>query len=136
MTKPTIFISYSHQDGAWKDRLATRLGVLQRQGLLDPWDDRRIGAGADWRHEIEAAIERAGVAVLLVSADFLTSDFILGQEVPQLLQRRDEEGLRVFPVIVRPCTWRSGPGTDARSRRGTSTRSRPTWRRLLRRSRK
>lgn len=105
MTQPTVFISYSHQDEAWKDRLVTHLGVLQRQGLLDPWDDRRIGAGADWRREIEAAIDRARVAVLLVSAHFLTSDFIQGDEVPRLLQRRDAEGLRVVPVIVRPCAW-------------------------------
>jgi hypothetical protein len=106
MTQPTVFISYSHKDEAWKDRLVTHLRVLEKQGQLDLWDDRRIGAGEDWRAEIEAAMTRASVAVLLVSADFLTSDFILGQEVPRLLRRRDEEGLRVFPVIVRPCTWK------------------------------
>ena len=83
----------------------THLGVLQHQGLLDLWDDRRIEAGLDWYPEIQAAMDRACVAVLLVSADFLTSEFILGEEVPRLLQRRDEEGLRVFPVIVRPCAW-------------------------------
>ena len=104
-TRPTVFVSFSHQDEPWKDRLVTHLGVLQRQGLLDLWDDRRIGAGADWRREIRQAMDRACVAVLLVSADFLTSEFILGEEVPRLLQRRDEEGLRVFPVIVRPCAW-------------------------------
>ncbi|HUW14645.1 MAG TPA: caspase family protein [Anaerolineae bacterium] len=105
MTQSTVFISFSHKDEPWKDRLVTHLGVLQRQGLLDLWDDRRIGAGDDWRREIRQAMDRARVAVLLVSADFLTSDFILGEEVPRLLQRRDEEGLRVFPVIVRPCAW-------------------------------
>jgi len=105
MTQPTVFISYSHKDEPWKDRLVTHLDVLQRQGLLDLWDDRRISAGAEWYPEIRQAIDRARVAVLLVSADFLTSDFILGEEVPRLLQRRDEEGLRVFPVIVRPCAW-------------------------------
>ena len=105
MTQPTLFISYSHQDEEWKDRLVTHLKVLQMQGLLDLWDDRRIGAGIDWHPEIQAAMNRAHVAVLLVSADFLTSEFILGEEVPRLLQRRDEEGLRIFPVIVRPCAW-------------------------------
>jgi hypothetical protein len=105
VTQPTVFISYSHKDEVWKDRLVTHLGVLKRQGLLDLWDDRRIGAGLDWQPEIEEAMDRARVAVLLVSADFLTSEFILGTDVPRLLQRRDEEGLRVFPVIVRPCAW-------------------------------
>jgi len=103
--KNTVFISYSHRDESWKDRLVRQLRVLQRQGLLDVWDDRRIGGGEDWRAEIDAAMARARVAVLLVSADFLSSDFILDEEVPRLLQRRKSEGVRVIPVIVRPCDW-------------------------------
>ena len=67
----TVFISYSHKDEVWKDRLVTHLGVLQQEGLLDLWDDRRIGAGGNWYQKIEEAIARASVAVLLVSADFL-----------------------------------------------------------------
>jgi len=108
MAKPTVFISYSHEDEAWKDRLVTHLGVLQSQGLLDLWDDRRIGAGEDWEREIEKAMATASAAVLLVSADFLTSAFILGEEVPRLLERRDrdKESLRIFPVIVKPCAWK------------------------------
>jgi len=106
MTKPTVFISYSHKDEAWKDRLVTHLGVLQRESLLDLWDDRRIGAGEDWYQKIEEAIARASVAVLLVSADFLTSKFILSKEIPHLLERQDKEGLRIFPVIIKPCAWK------------------------------
>jgi hypothetical protein len=106
MTKPTVFISYSHKDEDWKDRLVTHLGVLQQEGLLDLWDDRRIGAGEDWYQKIEDAIAKAKVAVLLVSADFLTSNFILSEEVPRLLDRKDKEGLRIFPVIIRPCAWK------------------------------
>ena len=106
MTRPTIFISYSHADEAWKDRLVTHLKVLQMQDLLDLWDDSRIGGGVDWYPEIQAAMDRACVAILLVSADFLASGFILKEEVPRLLQRRDEGGLHVFPVIVRPCAWK------------------------------
>ena len=104
---PTVFISYSHRDEAWKDRLVVQLGVLQRQGLLDLWDDRRIGAGEDWHGEIRAAMGQATVAVLLISADFLTSQFIQGEEVPALLQRRDTEGLHIYPIIVRPCVWKA-----------------------------
>jgi hypothetical protein len=105
MTQPTVFISYSHKDEEWKDRLVTQLGVLQQQGLLDLWDDRRISAGADWQPEIEKAMGAASAAILLVSANFLTSQFILGEEVPRLLERRKKEGLRVFPIIVKPCAW-------------------------------
>jgi hypothetical protein len=88
MSKPTVFISYSHRDEEWKDRLVTHLGVLRHQGLLDLWDDRRIGAGQDWKQEIKQAMDAASVAVLLVSAHFLTSRFILGEEVTRLLERR------------------------------------------------
>jgi WD40 repeat protein len=102
---PSVFISYSHKDEVWKDRLASHLGVLEKQELLDLWDDRRIEAGEEWFEEIEAAIEDADVAVLLVSADFLNSRFILEEEIPRLLQRRADDGLKVFPVIVRPCLW-------------------------------
>ena len=106
MTSPTVFISYSHNDEAWKDRLVSHLGVLQHEGLLDLWDDRRIGAGEDWDKEIVEAMAKANVAILLVSADFLTSKFIRGTEVPTFLKRRDEEGMRIFPIIVKPFAWK------------------------------
>ena len=102
---PKIFISYSHKDEDWKDRLVTHLGVLRHQRLLDLWDDRRIAAGKDWHQEIQEAMATANVAILLVSANFLTSAFILNQEIPRLLERRDEEGVRIFPVIIKPCAW-------------------------------
>jgi formylglycine-generating enzyme required for sulfatase activity len=102
-----VFISYSHKDEEWKDRLVTHLGVLRYQGLLDLWDDRRIAAGKDWHQEIKEAMATAHVAILLVSANFLTSEFILNQEIPHLLERRDKEGARIFPVIVEPCLWQA-----------------------------
>ena len=105
MTAPTVFISYSHRDEEWKDRLVTHLGVLQQEGLLGLWDDRRIEAGADWYPEIEQAMKAASVAVLLISANFLTSKFILSEEAPRLMERRDKEGMRIYPIIVKPCAW-------------------------------
>ncbi len=103
--RPSVFVSYSHQDEAWKDRLVKQLRVLELEGDLEVWDDRQIAAGDDWLPAIEAAMARARAAVLLISADFLTSGFIRSQEVPELLRRREEEGLRVIPVIVHPCAW-------------------------------
>lgn len=102
-----VFISYSHKDEAWKDRLCKQLGVLVEQGLIDTWDDRRIAVGEDWEPEIEHELKRAKAAVLMITADFLTSKFILGKEIPTVLKRRDEEGLRIFPLIVRPCPWQT-----------------------------
>ncbi|MBM3235730.1 toll/interleukin-1 receptor domain-containing protein [Candidatus Poribacteria bacterium] len=106
MSKPTVFISYSHKDEDWKDRLVTQLGVLKEEGILDLWDDRRIEAGEDWYQKIQEAMNAASVAILMVSANFLTSKFILNEEVPRLLERREKEGMRVFPVIVKPCAWK------------------------------
>jgi hypothetical protein len=105
VTQPVIFISYSHRDEKEKDRLLSHLGVLQHQGLIDLWSDDRIGAGADWKQEIKEAMAQAKVAILLISANFLTSDFILGEEVPSLLKRRKSEGLTIFPVIAKACAW-------------------------------
>ncbi len=104
-SSPKIFISYSHQDEEWKDRLLPHLGVAQQQGLLTLWHDRLIGGGADWEAEIQAAMNAASVAVLLVSANSLTSEFILREEVSRLLQRRAQDGLHIFPVIIKPCDW-------------------------------
>lgn len=105
MSRPSIFISYHHKDENWKDRLVTHLGVLQSQGLLDLWDDRSIGAGESWFTEIENALNKADVAVLLISANYLTSNFINKEELPSLFKRQHEEGLVILPVLVSPCAW-------------------------------
>ena len=104
--KQNVFISYSHADETWKDALQTQLGALQADDpdFIDAWDDRRIGVGEKWKEEIEQAMDRASVAVLLISAHFLTSKFILREEVPRLLARAEKE-LRIVPVIVRACNW-------------------------------
>jgi tetratricopeptide (TPR) repeat protein len=106
-SRPLIFISYSHKDETWKDRLVTHLNVLQYQDSLDIWDDRRIEAGEDWFQEIEAALNASSIALLLISANFLTSKFITEEEVPRLLQRRAQEGVRLIPIILEPCAWQT-----------------------------
>ena len=105
MPHSTIFISYSHADEEWKNRLVKQLNVLAFEGYFEVWDDRRIAAGDNWYPAIEAAINTASVAILLISEDFLTSSFIRGEEVPRLLRRRAEQGLRVIPLIIWPCAW-------------------------------
>ena len=107
--RPLIFISYCHKDEAWKDRLATHLGVLQYQDRLQIWDDRQIGAGEDWFEKIETSLNASSIALLLISANFLTSNFINQEEVPRLLQRRAQQGVRLIPVILKPCAWETIP---------------------------
>ncbi|HEX5717759.1 MAG TPA: toll/interleukin-1 receptor domain-containing protein, partial [Thermoanaerobaculia bacterium] len=102
-TRSTVFLSYSHQDEDWKNRVVGHLDVLEAE--LDVWDDRRIAKGDAWLLEIQDAMDRAAVAVLLISKDFLNSKFIKGTEVPHLLKRRREDGLRVIPLFVHSCAW-------------------------------
>lgn len=95
----TIFISYSYKDEEWKDRLVKHLKVFHLEGILpDLWNDSRIGVGEEWFPRIKKAIESARAAILLISTDFLISNFITTEEIPRLLERREKEGLRVFPL--------------------------------------
>ncbi len=105
-TPPLVFISYSHKDEKWKDRLRSYLKPAEDAGRITVWDDRHINAGDEWSTEIESAIEQSSVAVLLISSDYLASDWITRQEVPHLLKRQQESGrLRIFPILIRPCNW-------------------------------
>jgi len=105
MTKPLVFISYSHKDEKEKDRLISHLGVLEHSGLIDLWVDDKIEGGIDWEDKIKQEIAKANIAILLISANFLNSEFILSKEVPDFLKRRQDEGLKVFPIIAKPCVW-------------------------------
>ncbi len=104
-TLPLVFVSYSHRDEEEKEMVVSHLNLLKRAKLIDLWVDDRIEGGADWQADIEAAIAKANIAILLISANFLNSDFILGEEIPAFLERRESEGLIVFPVIARACKW-------------------------------
>ena len=105
MTTPEHFHQLQPQRRGMKDRVLTHLRVLEMEGMLDVWDDRRIEAGDDWFTEIEQAINAANIAIFLVSANFLTSKFIHDEEVSRLLTRREKEGVRVIPIIIKPCAW-------------------------------
>lgn len=104
-----VFVSYSHADATWLERLQVHLKPLERQGLVELWADTRIATGDIWRAEIEQAMTSAQVAVLLVSADFLASDFIAANELPPLLQRAEDDGLAIMPLILSPCLFEQTP---------------------------
>ncbi|MEM9627100.1 MAG: FxSxx-COOH system tetratricopeptide repeat protein [Pseudomonadota bacterium] len=106
--KPTIFISYSHKDeDPWKTYVADHLGVAAKQDRFEVWDDRRIGGGEDWLHKIETALSKCSIAILLVSHNFLNSDFILNKETKELLKRRSSDGITIYPILIRDCNWKT-----------------------------
>lgn len=105
--RPTVFISYSHFDQVWKDRIVKHLGVLARQSLVEVWDDSRIEAGTDWKIALDSAMTRAHVAVMLVTVDFLNSEFVLREEMPRLLAQQQRQGLILYPILVKPCPWKT-----------------------------
>jgi hypothetical protein len=78
---------------------------LEREGVIDLWDDTKIAAGTNWREAIETAIESSTAAVVLVSADFLASEFISEYELPTLLLRAKASGTIILPLIVAPCYY-------------------------------
>jgi hypothetical protein len=109
MAKSDIFISYSHRDEQYKDELLRHLRVLEKQGVASFWDTSLIPAGADWANEIKNAIDEAEVAILLVSPDFLASEYVVEQELPALLERAKSRNTVVLPILVRPTQWTSVP---------------------------
>lgn len=104
--KVNIFISYSHADEKWLERLKKHLKVLTKySGNIECWEDTKLRGGDKWRDEITQAISMSNVAILLVSTDFLASDFISNNELPPILRKAEEDGTRILPLIVSPCEY-------------------------------
>ncbi len=108
-SRKSIFVSYSHKDVFWLEQLKTMMKPLARNESLSVWDDSCIKPGADWRREIENALEVARAAVLLVSPYFLASDFVHRQLLPPLLRDPRAGDLRILWVHVSSCLYEETP---------------------------
>ncbi len=106
---PSLFFSYSHRDETLRDELEKHLSTLRRQGIITTWHDRRIGAGREFDQEISQHLEEADIILLLVSPDFLASDYCYEKEMTRALERHKSGEARVIPVILRPCDWHDAP---------------------------
>ncbi|HYO80880.1 MAG TPA: toll/interleukin-1 receptor domain-containing protein, partial [Bryobacteraceae bacterium] len=102
-----LFCSYSHADDALRRELEKHLDPLRREQLVQLWSDRRIGPGEDWAGEIDTHLERADIILLLVSSDFLASDYCMDIELRRALERHSRGEASVIPVILRPVDWQS-----------------------------
>lgn len=99
-----VFVSYSHVDTAYLERLRAHLRLLERRNIK-VWTDKDIAPGMEWRQEIERALASAKVAVLMISTDFLNSSFITDHELPPLLDAARAQGVHIIPVIVQPSAF-------------------------------
>jgi len=104
-----IFCSYAHEDEVWRDKLEQHLHVLQLQGLISLWHDRLIVPGTDWAKAIDTHLETASIILLLVSADFLASDYCVGIEMKRALERQGASEALVIPILLRQVDWREAP---------------------------
>ena len=103
------FLSYSHRDEKLREKLDRHLSGLRRQGLIQVWNDRQIGAGAEFDYEISSHLESANLVLLLISADFIASDYCWSQEMTRAMARHAAGDTRVIPIILRPCDWHDAP---------------------------
>ncbi|HEU5368257.1 MAG TPA: toll/interleukin-1 receptor domain-containing protein, partial [Ktedonobacterales bacterium] len=104
-----VFYSYSHKDAAYRDELEKHLAALRRGGVIGEWSDRDITGGQEWAGQIDKNLEAADIILLLVSADFINSDYCYGKEMARALERHEAGTARVIPIILRPVDWESTP---------------------------
>ena len=104
-----IFYSYAHADERLRNLLEQHLSSLRREGLITSWHDRQIFAGTDWAHTIDAHLNSATVILLLVSPDFMNSDYCYGIEMQRAMERHLSRSALVIPIILRPVDWQHAP---------------------------
>lgn len=107
-----VFYSYSHLDADLRQKLGTFLAPLRHQKKIEEWYDRKIEPGANWNTEISASLESAHLILLLLSAEFLDSDYCFGVEVEKALIRLKRGDVKVVPVLLRQCLWRQSPFSE------------------------
>ncbi len=103
--KIEVFFSYSHRDEELRDELAKHLKLLQRQGVISTWYDRDINAGSEWAGAIDDHLNSAQIILLLISPDFMASDYCFDLEMKRAMERYEVGEAVVIPIILRPVDW-------------------------------
>jgi hypothetical protein len=104
-----VFVSYSHKDERYCEKLDVALAQLRRNGLISTWYDRKILPGDEWDREINENLNSADLVLLLISPDFLASDYAYNSEMSQVLERQQSRSAALVPIILRPSDWRNSP---------------------------
>jgi len=104
-----VFISYSHKDEDIKKQLEKHLNILRRNGQIELWHDRKIGAGSDFGNTIDGNLKTSQIILLLVSSDFIDSDYCYEIEMKEALKLHSENTSVVIPIILRDCSWHKAP---------------------------
>src|SRR5437667_1664706 len=104
-----VFISYAHEDQALLKEMEKHLATLKRQNIIASWYDGNIMPGTEWESQIMERLNSAQIILLLVSADFINSDFCYSIEMEQALTRQKTDQARVIPIILRPVDWKGTP---------------------------
>ena len=104
-----IFFCYAHQDEGMLNKLKAHLRSLQRDGLIDIWHDREISAGTEWEPEISEHLNTAQIILLLISRNFMNSDYCYSIEMKRAIERHERGEGCVIPVILRPVHWQVAP---------------------------
>jgi hypothetical protein len=97
-----VFFSYAHEDEVLRDKLANHLKLLERQGVIQSWHDRQILAGTEWKGQIDGNLEKSQIILLLISSDFLASDYCYDIEMKRAMERHEAGEARVIPIVLRP----------------------------------
>ncbi len=104
-----VFYAYAREDTALRDELEKHLSLIQRQGLIASWSDRQILPGSDWPREVDEHLSSAAIILLLISPDFLATDYYYGVEMQGALERHERGEIQVIPIILRPVDWQGAP---------------------------
>jgi hypothetical protein len=104
-----VFISYSHRDEKLRETLGLHLASLQRQGVIKSWHDRKISAGTEWKQAIDENLNSVEIILLLISENFIASDYCYDLEMERAIARHDAGEARVIPIILKPVDWSGAP---------------------------
>ncbi|MDU3117332.1 MAG: toll/interleukin-1 receptor domain-containing protein [Clostridioides difficile] len=110
--KKKVFLSYSHVDESFKEKLEKQLSPLIRNKKIESWNDRNIDAGSRLDDEIKKNLEEADIIILLVSDDFIASNYCYETEMTNAMDREQRGECKIMPIIVRPCLWEETPLKD------------------------